>query len=124
MLIKLKVSAKVSDGAWESPGAIIELDDLEAKRLFKIGAAERPNQIELGSDSTTYSAEEMDDIISALTDIDGISEKLVGDLIEVGLVTINDIAECSLEELVVIKGVGASTALKMIESAKSIMRSL
>ena len=121
MLIKLIVSTKVSDGTWKNPGAVIELDDVEAKRMLKLGAATRPSSSELGSDNTTFSAEEMDDMISALTDIDGVSEKLVGDMIEAGFTSVKEVAKGSVGELVAIKGIGGSTAQKMIESAEGLL---
>lgn len=119
MLVKLKVSAKV-DGEWKNPGSLVELPADEAKRMFRLKAADRPSQVDLPANSNTYSAEEMDEMISALTEIDGISEKLVGDVIEAGYITVKSIAEASDADLVAIKGIGQSTALRMIESAEGL----
>lgn len=119
MLVKVKVSVKV-DGSWKNPGAIVELDDAEGKRLLRLGAAERPSRADIGSGTDTFSSEEMDTMIEGLTSIDGISEKLVGDVIEAGYTTVGSIAGAAAEDLVKIKGIGENTAVKIIESAVEI----
>ena len=121
MLVKLKVSVKV-DGSWKNPGAVVPLPDDEAKRLFKLGAADRPSKIDMPANSNTYASEEIDEIISTLTEIDGISEKLVGDVIEAGYSSLQSIAEISVDELVKIKGIGENTAERIIESATELYK--
>lgn len=116
MQVKLLVSAKV-DGEWKKPGAVVDLPDDEAKRMFRLNAAQRPSKVEVGNNSDTYTREEVDGIIEKLIEVEGIDDKLVGDLIDAGYTDVELLMNAEVADLCAIKGIGKKTAEKIIQSA-------
>ncbi len=110
MQVKLKVSAKI-DGAWKKPGSVVELDDVEASGMIGKKQAERTGSPSVGSGAGA------DDMIEDLISVDGIDDKLVGDLIDAGYTSIDKLSDARAEDLVAIRGIGAKTAEKIIDSA-------
>lgn len=114
MLIKLKVSAQVG-GVWKKPGVLVTIDDVEAMEMIQKKQAENANPI--GALSSGKDEPSMDHIIEELISIDGIDDKLVGDLIDAGYTSVDKLSDAKAEALVGIKGIGQKTAEKIIDSA-------
>ena len=121
MQVKLLVSAKVG-GEWKKPGAVVELLDDEARRLFRLEAAQRPSVIEVGSSSDTYTREDVDDMIEKLIEVEGVDNKLVGDLIDAGFTDVELLMNAEVNDLCQIKGIGKRTAERIIDSAAELAK--
>lgn len=113
MLIKLKVLAKV-DGEWKSPNSLVNLDDAEARKLIANKQAVDPN---LFGNVNVAPASGVDSMIEELISVEGIDDKLVGDIIDAGYTSIEKLSDAIADDLVKIKGIGVKTAEKIIDSA-------
>lgn len=112
MLVKLSVSAKVK-GEWKSPNALIDLDENEARDLIRNKQAIDPKLLDIGKKRANVTDEMIEELIS----VEGVDDKLVGDLIDAGFDSVDKLSDAAEADLVAIKGIGQKTAEKIIASA-------
>lgn len=113
---------KIQNGDGEFPaGSVLEIDDSEAKRLLKLKAAkcmeDDLDDEEIESEDQTKKPE----VLIGLKEIPGIKDEVIEALTGEGIYSVQELAEKDPEDLVIIKGIGAKTAERLIDAANEIL---
>lgn len=118
------------------PGLILEIDDAEAEYLIRRKAAvkfEVSSEPEVSTEMKVdvedsglvedeeITEEELAEIREELKAINGVSAVIIDVLIDAGYQSLQIIADAKVDDLVALKGVGKSTALKIIASAQELI---
>lgn len=130
MLIRLIRSMKNTTGSF-LPGQILDLDDEEAKYLVLRKAAveidiadqpeTNPEEDDTGEDENMLTEDEIAKIREEFKHIVGASDTIIDVLIEEGYQSLQSIANAEVDELIALKGIGKSTAIKIIDSANKLI---
>jgi hypothetical protein len=118
-------------GKYASPGSIVNVEDDEAARLVRLGAAEfissTPATAPATAPTETGEADDGDDgsidreeAIAELAQIKGVNDKWATDMFEAGITGIGMLQDMSPDALndLPIKGIGAKKAADIIADAK------
>lgn len=121
MVVRLLNKIVNGDGEFPS-GSILEIDDTEAERLVKLKAA-----VEIEDVLTEEEEDEEDGQVGtgepliSLTRIPGIKDELIDSLNDADIYSVQGLAEKEIDELVMIKGIGAKTAERLLDAANELL---
>jgi len=111
------------DGDWLDPGTVHDFEDKDANELILGGHAEMHEDapIPSGDDAPALTQLERETILEALGEIDGVNDDLALSLFGAGFETVQQVAEADAEDLIAIKGIGATSVVKIQDSAEDIV---
>lgn len=116
----VRLLSKIQNGDGEFPtGSVLELNDSEATRLVKLKVA-----VSLEEEEPQINGPEIneDRPVLGLKEIPKIKDDTVEALTDEGIFTVQDLIERSVEDLILIQGIGVKTAERLIDAARDLLR--
>lgn len=122
MVVRLLNRIKNGDGYFPA-GAVLEIDDSEARRLLKLKAARsmEDEQEDEQEDFLEDGLEEEVEPMRSLNELPGVKKNIVEALTEAGIYSIQELAKKDVDEIVLIDGIGARTAERLIDAANELL---
>ena len=101
------------------PGSKFSVDEQEAKRLISLGAAKVDNSIKEVQSEEPATDSALDDKITELLEITGVTKSIAVILLQNGFESVSDVAGADPTKLCKIKGITVAAAKVIVDSANN-----